>query len=79
MALDVWIMARSSYHIGASGLIYAFTTFLFFSGILRKYLPLIAISLLVAFLYGACGVEKSHAILSTQLAPVLVVGMNIGC
>ena len=51
--MGVWIMARNSYHIGASGLIYAFTTFLFFSGILRKYLPLIAISLLVAFLYGS--------------------------
>jgi len=51
--LGVWIMGRTSYHIGASGLIYAFTTFLFFSGILRKYMPLIAISLLVAFLYGS--------------------------
>ncbi len=51
--LGVWIMGRSAYHIGASGLIYAFTTFLFFSGILRRFMPLIAISLLVTFLYGS--------------------------
>ena len=35
-----------------SGLIYGLAFFLFFSGILRKYVPLIAISLLVTFLYG---------------------------
>ena len=33
----VWIGARASYHIGASGLIYSFASFLFFSGILRRY------------------------------------------
>jgi membrane associated rhomboid family serine protease len=48
----VWIGARASYHIGASGLIYSFASFLFFSGILRRYTRLIAISLLVVFLYG---------------------------
>lgn len=31
---------------------YLWTGFLFFSGLLRKYIPLIAISLLVTFLYG---------------------------
>jgi membrane associated rhomboid family serine protease len=48
----VWIGARSSFHIGASGLIYSFASFLFFSGILRRYVRLVAISLLVVFLYG---------------------------
>lgn len=48
----VWLSARESYHIGASGLIYAFAGFLFMSGILRKAKNLVALSLLVAFLYG---------------------------
>ncbi len=49
----VWIAARPAYHIGASGIIYGLASFLFFSGILRKYIPLIAISLLVVFIYGS--------------------------
>lgn len=48
-----WLLGRESWHIGASGLIYAMSFFLFFSGIIRKYIPLIAVSLLVAFLYGS--------------------------
>ena len=48
-----WLIGRDSYHIGASGLIYALSLFLFFSGILRKYVPLMAVSLIVAFLYGS--------------------------
>lgn len=48
----VWAFARESYHIGASGLIYGFASFLFFSGLFRKNRQLIAISLLVIFLYG---------------------------
>lgn len=49
----VWLLARPSYHIGASGLVYAFASFLFFSGIVKKNIHLTAISLLVAFLYGS--------------------------
>jgi membrane associated rhomboid family serine protease len=48
----VWLGARASFHIGASGLIYSFASFLFFSGIIRRYARLVAISLLVVFLYG---------------------------
>jgi len=48
----VWLMARSSYHIGASGLVYSFASFLFFSGIVRRNVNLLAISLLVIFIYG---------------------------
>ena len=33
--LWVWAMARSSFHIGASGLIYAWGAFLFLSGVLN--------------------------------------------
>ena len=49
----VWLFARSSYHIGASGLVYGFASFLFFSGIFRRNIRLMAISLLVSFLYGS--------------------------
>ncbi|HDP75858.1 MAG TPA: rhomboid family intramembrane serine protease [Bacteroidales bacterium] len=48
----VWIAARTSYHIGCSGLIYAIASFIFFSGVIRKNINLMAISLLVIFLYG---------------------------
>ena len=51
--LWVWLFARDSYHIGASGLIYFLVFFHFFSGILRKNKSLVAFSLLVIFLYGS--------------------------
>ena len=49
----IWLAARQSYHIGASGLIYGLVCFLFFSGIIRKDTRLMAVSLLVTFLYGS--------------------------
>ncbi len=51
--LFVWIGGREAYHIGASGLIYGFASFLFFSGVIRWNINLLAISLLVIFLYGS--------------------------
>jgi len=48
-----WVIGRDSCHIGASGLIYGLSLFLFISGILRKYVPLMAVSLIVVFLYGS--------------------------
>ena len=51
--LILWIIGRENWHIGASGLIYSLAFFLFFSGIFRKYIPLLAISLVVAFIYGS--------------------------
>ncbi|MFA8433156.1 MAG: rhomboid family intramembrane serine protease [Marinifilaceae bacterium] len=48
----VWASAREAWHIGASGLVYAFASFLFFSGILRRYFRLMALSFTVVFLYG---------------------------
>ena len=53
VGLWVWFGARPAYHIGASGLIYGLGAFLFVSGIIRRYPKLLAISLLVAFLYGS--------------------------
>lgn len=49
----VWLFARPSYHIGASGLIYGFVAFLFFSGIIRRDKRAITLALLVTFLYGS--------------------------
>jgi membrane associated rhomboid family serine protease len=49
----VWFIARSSYHIGASGLVYSFASFLFVSGIVRRNINLLAISMLVIFVYGS--------------------------
>jgi len=48
----VWLFARYSSHIGASGLIYGMAAFLFLSGVLKKNRNLLAISLLTVFLYG---------------------------
>lgn len=49
----VWILGRDSFHIGASGIVYGLAFFLFFSGIFRKDSRLLAITFLVAFLYGS--------------------------
>jgi len=52
--LLTWLIGReNSYHIGASGVIYALASFLFFSGVFRKHPRLLAISLIVTFLYGS--------------------------
>lgn len=51
--LMTWIIARESFHIGASGIIYMLFSFIFFSGIIRKNYRLIAVSLMVIFLYGS--------------------------
>lgn len=51
--VGVWLFARNAYHIGASGLIYGFASFLFFSGVFRKDNRSVVISLVVAFLYGS--------------------------
>lgn len=49
----VWFWGREAYHIGASGVIYGLASFLFFSGIFRRDGRLLAITFLVAFLYGS--------------------------
>lgn len=50
--LLTWVIARDNFHIGASSLVYALAAFVFFSGVFRGQARLLAISLLVAFLYG---------------------------
>jgi len=48
----VWFFGRASFHIGASGMLYGFVTFLFFSGVLKRDKRSVALSLIVTFLYG---------------------------
>lgn len=40
-------------HIGASGVVYMLASFVFFSGVIKRSRNLIALSLIVAFLYGS--------------------------
>lgn len=47
-----WLIGRPAYHIGASGIIYLLAAFLFFKGIFSKHYRLVALSLIVVFLYG---------------------------
>lgn len=47
-----WIIGRTSYHIGASGMIYVLASFIFFKGVFTKHYRLVALSLLVVFIYG---------------------------
>nr|WP_299000067.1 rhomboid family intramembrane serine protease [uncultured Allomuricauda sp.] len=48
-----WLIGRPSYHIGASGLIYVLASFIFFKGIFTKHYRLVALSLIVVFVYGS--------------------------
>jgi membrane associated rhomboid family serine protease len=49
----LWFFGRHAYHIGASGMVYSFVTFLFFSGIIRRDKRAIVLALIVTFLYGS--------------------------
>jgi len=51
--LWVWLGARESTHIGASGVVYGLAAFHLTSGIIRKEAKLMAMSLIVIFLYGS--------------------------
>lgn len=51
--LATWIAARPSFHIGISGVVYALAFFIFFSGVFRKDIRSMTLSLLVAFWYGS--------------------------
>ena len=48
----VWLFARESVHVGASGLVYGLVTYIFFAGVIRHDSRAVAASLLVCFLYG---------------------------
>ncbi len=50
--IGVWLFARESYHIGASGLSHGMFFFLFFAGILRRDKRSIALLMVAFFMYG---------------------------
>jgi membrane associated rhomboid family serine protease len=50
--LMVWLFARPSFHIGASGLVYGLIGFIFFTGIFKKNVKSIVLSLIVLTLYS---------------------------
>jgi len=49
----LWLGGRAVWHIGASGVIYGLAAFLMLSGLFRKDIRLLTISLIVIFLYGS--------------------------
>ncbi len=51
--LLAWLIGRPTMHIGASGFIYGLLAYVFFSGILRRDMRSVSVSLLVGFLYGS--------------------------
>jgi membrane associated rhomboid family serine protease len=51
--LAVWLFARGSSHVGASGLVYGLVSYIFVAGLIRRDRRAIAASLLVCFMYGA--------------------------
>src|SRR5882724_7595914 len=51
--IAVWLLARGGVHVGASGLVYGFVSYIFVAGLIRRDRRAIAASLLVSFMYGA--------------------------
>jgi len=48
-----WLIGRPAYHLGASGMIYTLVVFIFISGVIRVNRYLLALSMLVVFMYGS--------------------------
>ncbi len=73
-----WTFARPSIHIGASGLVYGILTFVFISGILRRDMRSVGVSLMVWFFYGSMvwGVFPAGRSMSWELhASGMVIGL----
>ena len=66
--IATWLLARESYHIGMSGVIYGLTSFLTFSGFFRKNMRVAAVSLFVIFIYGSLvwGIFPMHENISWE-------------
>jgi len=63
-----WIIGRSAWHIGASGIIYGLASFLVLGGILSKNIKLILVSIVVLILYSgmAWGIFPGDARISWE-------------
>ena len=64
----LWCLGRANLHIGASGIIYAMASFIFFSGVISKNKNLAALSLIVIFIYGGLfwGLFPTHQEISWE-------------
>lgn len=51
--LLVWFFGRDSYHIGASGLVYGYISFLFFGSAFARNKNMLVLALIITFIYGA--------------------------
>jgi membrane associated rhomboid family serine protease len=51
--LLAWLIGRPSIHIGASGFVYGLLAFVFVSGVFRRDMRSVGVSLVVWFLYGS--------------------------
>ena len=50
--LSVWLMARSVFHIGASGVVYGLLAFIFWNGIFRRNVKSIVLALIVMVFFN---------------------------
>jgi len=48
----VWVLGRTAFHIGASGVIFSLVAFFIASGIFKKNLKAIFLAVIVFFMYG---------------------------
>ncbi len=49
----VWLFARESYHVGASGVVYGLVSFLAWTGVFRRNLKSIILALVILVMYGS--------------------------
>src|SRR2546429_9954279 len=76
----VWLFARGSVHVGASGLIYGLVSYIFVAGLIRKDRRAIAASPLVSFMYGALAwgvlpIERGVSWVTPPAAPLIGLGL----
>ncbi len=79
-ALLAWTFARPNVHIGASGLVYGMLAFVFVSGILRRDMRSVGVSLMVWFFYGSMiwGVFPAGRSVSWELhASGMIIGIIV--
>jgi len=50
--VTVWFFGRDVYHIGASGVVYGLISFVFWSGVFRKNIRSVFLSMIIVFLYS---------------------------
>jgi membrane associated rhomboid family serine protease len=81
----VWLFARGSVHVGASGLVYGLASYIFVAGSIRRDKRAIASSLLVWFLYGSLvwgvlpiepGVSWETHLVATLVGVVLAIALR---